>query len=276
MKALVVGANGFLGRNVVSACLSKGWRVACIYRDKKDHIPNECEAFSYDKVASMPTRYDVVFLLAAVIPYGSFDKPSDQLLESNIRLPLTIVSRFTKSKVIFSSSVAVYGRHKDVITETSDFHNPSLYGLTKIAAETMLRFCKNYQIIRFSSLYGAGMSSDTFLPKIIEHAKHDKQITLFGDGSRLQDYIHVSDATGYLMAAVQRDESGIYLGVYGSPYSNSQVATIVQQHVPGCTIRYTGEDNSPSFSYNNAMTRKQLHFQPTVPLEEGIGELINE
>ncbi len=162
--------------------------------------------------------------------------------------------------------------HDSVIYENSSFNNPDNYALSKLSAEFIVRLCTNYQIIRFPSIYGADMTHKTFIPKLLEQAKKEK-ITLYGDGARMQNYINVEDAVGYLISASNQKESGIYLGVFNRSYSNKEVAKCVHKFIPKCKIQYIGKDNSPSFVYNNLLTRKQLGFEPKISLEEGIGRM---
>ncbi len=270
MKTLIIGANGFLGRNLVKKALQMGWMVDCVYHTDKSFIPNQCRSFHIDELPKLKDSYDIVFLLSAFIPYGSFNSSDERLLDVNIKIPLLILDKFKKSKIIYSSSTAVYGNHDSTIFEDSSFNNPNIYGLSKLAAESILKFHTDFQIIRFSSIYGKGMNSKTFIPKIMEEAKQNKKITLFGDGSRIQDYLYIDDAIHYLMAASKSKESGIYLGVFGKSYSNTDVAKIIQEFIKDCKINYEGEDKSPSFVYNNSLTRKLLNFTPQFDLEKGI------
>lgn len=274
MKALVIGANGFLGRNLVKKLLSLGWEVDCIYHKFKNFIPKRCKCIQIDNLESLKDNYEVVFLLAAYIPYGNFSKPDKRFIDVNVKIPQRVVNKFSISKIIFASTVSVYAINKSVIYENSKINKEDLYGLSKLKAESILRFQKNYQIIRFSSMYGKGMNKVTFIPKIIRAAKKNKKITIHGNGSRLQNYLYVDDAVDYLYVASKRHKSGIYLGVYDKSYSNNEVAKIVQKFIPGCKIDYVGDDNSPSFVYNNSLTKKMLKFSPKIPLEEGIRKII--
>lgn len=275
MNVLIVGANGFLGRNLIQKCLFKNWNVTCVYHSQHDHIPPICKRYSYNQIDKIKSKYDTVFLIAAVIPYGNFDRPTQQLFQANIKLPLLVATKFSESKVVFSSSCSVYGVHGTEVSEFSSFNNPSLYGLTKISAESIVRFHQNYQIVRYPSLYGQGMNQTTFLPTIVREAKKLKRITLFGNGSRFQNYLHVHDAVEYLLAAAARTESGVYLGVDYKSYSNVEVAKIVKRYVPDCSIRLVGKDESPSYRYNNTLSQKLLKYKPCILLENGIQDVMN-
>lgn len=274
MKVLVIGANGFLGRNLVKRCLFMAWNVTCVYHNNYDLIPKGCKKYSYDELKTINNSFDVVFLLAASIPYKHFNHPSVELLQSNILLSLETMKKFTNSKLIFSSSASVYGNHEEVITESSGYNNPSFYGLTKLAGETIVQFHEHYQIIRFSSLYGTGMNPSTFLPTIIDDAKFKKLMTIHGEGTRYQDYLHVDDAVGYLVSAATCNISGIYLGVNGVSCSNIEVAECIRKYVKNCSIQNVGNDDSPSFRYNNDITKNILKFTPKISLEKGIEEFI--
>lgn len=275
MKVLVVGSNGFLGRNLAKKCIQEGWDVTCSYHRKSEHIPSQCQVLHISEVLKQSKPYDVVFLLAAFIPYRDPAKADKRLIDTNVKLPMKVIEKFKKSKIVFSSSVSVYGEHKSVIFESSSYNNPSTYGLSKLIGEFLLRFHPNYQIFRFSSLYGKGMYKGTFLSRAIQQAKNDKTITLYGDGSRLQDYLYIDDAVGYCLASLKREESGLYLGVNGRSYSNTEVARTIQKFIPECKLKYTGVDKSPSFIYDNSLTKRLLRFNPKFTLEEGIRAMLS-
>lgn len=276
MKTLVIGANGFLGRNLVQKALNKGWVVDGVYHTDKSFIPSQCDSFHIDELNKLKNSYDVVFLLSAFIPYGNFNVADQRLLDVNIKIPLTVLDKFKNSRIVYSSSTAVYGNHNSTIFEDSSFNNPNLYGLSKLAAESILKFHPDFQIIRFSSIYGEGMNSQTFLPKVVEEAKKNKKITLFGNGSRLQDYLYIDDAVSYLIAASKSKKPGIYLGVCGKSYSNTDVAKMIQKFIRNCEINYEGLDNSSSFVYNNSLTGKLLNFSPQFDLEKGFESIIKD
>lgn len=274
MKALVIGANGFLGRNLVRKCLLLGWNVDCVFNKEKKFIPKECKTFHIDDLEEIKDQYDAVFLLSAFIPEDKTIADM-KLLEVNVKIPMRVSVKFKKSKIVFSSSVSVYGIHNLIIRENSSFNNPDSYALSKLSAEFVLRFNVNYQIVRFSSIYGEGMTHKTFIPKLIEQARKNKKLLLYGKGSRLQNYVYIEDAVGYLISAASQKKSGIYLGVGERSYSNTEVARQVQKFFPGCEVAYSGKDTSPSFAYDNLLTQKMLKFKPRFSLEQGIRSMLD-
>ena len=161
------------------------------------------------------------------------------------------------------------------VSENSPLNNPNTYGMSKLVGEFIAKFHPHSSITRFSSLYGIGMNETTFLPKIIHSALHKKKITLWGDGSRKQDYLHVADAAELcILTGLTGKKGKVYLGANGQSYSNLEVAHIVQKCVPGCRIEYSGENYAHSSHYNNKWTMKELNFVPKISLDEGIKEMV--
>jgi len=273
MKALIIGANGFLGRFILSACLSRGWHVDAMYHRARNFIPTTCPALPITALDSCQDDYDVCFLVAATIPYGSFDSPGRALVDANVKLVLATGAKFPRTKIVFASSVSVYGAPVNPLTEQSPFNCPNLYGLSKLAGEFIVSQQSRYAIIRFSSLYGLGMNRNTFVPAIIRQARKTGVITLYGDGSRKQDYLHVADAAELALAAVLHEGSGVYLGVRGESVTNLEVAQAVQSCFPASRIVFTGIDTSPSFIYDNSLTMRALGCWPRHSLTAEIKEL---
>lgn len=274
-RVLIVGANGFLGRTLAKKCIAKGWHVDVVVNSSNHHLPEGVEnVFTSAALEEASAVYNYVFNTAANIPYGKYNEVTEQLVASNIELPLSIHRLFPEAKVIFASSISVYGNNHGLLNEASEIINPTAYGLSKLSGEMITAAHRNYAIVRFSSLYGSGMYSGTFIPYIINDAKSKGAINLLGEGLRKQNYIHISDAAEYCIHAALHGINDIYLGVYTKSYQNREVAEIISS-LTGCAVNYTGVDNSPSYEYDNIKTLERLKFTPGIPLEEGLNQMID-
>ena len=269
MRVLIIGANGFLGRNICKTCLDSSFNVAALYHKNKDKIPTQVKAFSEKELESLPENYDVVFLAA-----GNFTYPPAKLLEVNVVLTQRVVKKFIKSRIVFISSTSVYGVHKKVINISSSFNQPSEYGRSKLAGEFIAKTHKNASIIRFTALYGSGMNNNLFLPKIIKGALRKKVIRIFGDGKRRQDYVYVKDAASLCLLVAKHRRADTFLGAYGKSFSNNQIARIVKSLVPGTKIIHVGKDETPNLVFNVTETKNELGFSPEYSPREGLKEML--
>lgn len=275
-KVLIIGANGFLGKNLAQQCLDRNWVVDVVVNNATDQVPKGIQQF-VDLNNIQTTDYNFVFNVAAFIPYNAYNTPDERLLTSNISLPYLIHREFGNSKIIYASSVSVYDNSADLpITEVSKCYGNTLYGRSKYAGELITEHHRQYSIIRFSSLYGLGMNKRTFIPAVVAKAKAEKLITLYGNGARKQNYLHVRDAARFCINAALLGDNEAYLGASPASVSNKEVAETIAAQIANCKITYQGEDASPSSVYDNKYSLDKLKMSSFVPLADGIKEMIDE
>lgn len=275
-KALIVGASGFLASYLAEKLSALGYQLDGI---DINIVPRRPALFGTiktpDQIKTIENNYKVVFLLASFIPYGGMNTPHSRLVTDNIDLVSTICKHFSAARIVFTSSISVYGSNPELpLHENSAWYNPALYGLSKIAGESIVRNQNSWAIVRFSSLYGNGMNPTTFIPRAVQEAMQHKMITLWGDGSRLQDYFHVEDAAQICIAAAQWEGNGVLLGVNGQSHSNKEVAEMIVSILPEIQIKYINEDKSPSAQYDNTFTRNVLNWQPKQILSQELKNII--
>lgn len=200
---------------------------------------------------------------------------TDRLYEVNVALVQKIVSRYRRAKIVFCSTVSVYAPGPHTLTETSLLQPQNPYAVSKLWAEHLIqRQTVDYAILRISSLVGAGMKENTFIPRIIQDALGKNEIVLHGDGQRLQNYIDVSDLATLVEKAVASDARGLFLAVAPQSYTNAQVAETVRRHVPGTVIRYAGTDSAAGYVFNAHHTYGALAHTPSKKWDDSIRELI--
>jgi UDP-glucose 4-epimerase len=282
--ALVVGCNGFLGRHLAARLVSDGYRVDGVVHRSRAEVPPTVRVVSIGVEgaageAKAESFYDVVFALAAIWPTGatterepSFD---ERMVATNVRLIDTLHQRFPASRLVLASSVAVYGQAPGVRTERLLSEEPSRYGQTKIAAELLAGAHASFAVLRFTSLCGVGMAPTTFVPRVVRQARGvGRAITLFGDGSRRQDYLVVTDAVELLVRAAQSVENGVFLGARGVSVENRVIAAYVAERVAGCGLCFAGEDSSRSFDYDPRATWDTFGFAPRRTVFEAVDALL--
>ncbi len=225
MKALVTGADGFIGSHLTEALLAAGYQVkalaqynsfnfwgwledipACpelevVCGDIRD--PHFCKSISKD--------VDIIFHLAALIaiPY-SYVAP-DSYIDTNVKGTLNICQSALENKVtriICTSTSEVYGTAQYVpIDEKHPLQPQSPYSASKIGADAIAMSFHNafklpLTIARPFNTYGPRQSARAVIPTIITQiAAGVKEIRL-GDVSPTRDFNYVADTCrGYLELA---------------------------------------------------------------------------
>lgn len=225
MKALVTGADGFIGSHLVELLVKEGcsvralsqynsfnnwgWledinclnQVEVVSGDVRD--PNFCKHITKD--------IDVVFHLAALIaiPY-SYVAP-DSYVDTNVKGTLNICQAARENgvkRVIHTSTSEVYGTAQYVpIDEKHPLQAQSPYSASKIGADAMaMSFFNAFDlpvtIARPFNTYGPRQSARAVIPTIITQiASGQKQIKL-GDVTPTRDFNYVADTCrGFLVLA---------------------------------------------------------------------------
>jgi nucleoside-diphosphate-sugar epimerase len=269
MTAVVIGANGFLGRHLVSNLLSNGQEVVAVFHKHRQHLPPGIKSLPFSKLKSIREPVDTVYYTA-----GNYNQPFEKLYESQIGNLKIVGEAFPKARLVYASSVAVYGDSQGVINEKAPFRSPDAYGLAKLAGEYVASHQPHFRIVRLAALYGVGVNPDLFISVIIRNTLSGKQIILEEGGERLRNFLHVNDAAALLASAGNFSKSGIFLGTSRKSYRLREIAGLVAIMVPGTTIVTRGKNCYPDYRMDNSWTRKALKWQEKYSLKKGLEEMM--
>lgn len=171
-------------------------------------------------------------------------------VKNSIQL-LEVMEEFNVTRIVFSSSAAVYGEPLKIpISEEHPCGPTNPYGETKWIFEKLLEASfkagkVNYISLRYFNAAGADPegklgedhSPETHLiPLVLRAALSGRPISIFGtdydtpDGTCIRDYIHVTDLAHAHILALQKLEQSRYSGIFnlgnGEGYSVKEVIDI--------------------------------------------------
>jgi UDP-glucose 4-epimerase len=153
------------------------------------------------------------------------------------------------------------------------------YGVTKLAAEKLLAVhCRQTSagllILRLTQTYGHGEAPIKVIPQAIASVAAGQAPLLFGDGSDLRDYIHVSDAAEAIFRALQVRPVGVLNLASGS---SGRVADVIET-----VLRVSGLRAAPNrlsrqkpclhFTFNVSRLHQALGDWPQTDFEAGVRE----
>lgn len=154
MRILVTGGTGLLGRCLTNQLLLRGEQVYVVSRGKNAPHPG---VVSITADISLPQQVraafdiaqpDRVVHLASSLQFACNSNPSDAV-KVNVDGLLAVLEecRLNRIKrVVYGSSIAVYGDTRSAVCETTRASELNLYGLTKLLGESLGE--------RFGALYG--------------------------------------------------------------------------------------------------------------------------
>ncbi|MBE9610647.1 SDR family oxidoreductase [Chitinilyticum litopenaei] len=227
-KALVTGADGFIGSHLVEMLVQRGYEVTALAQYNSFNYWGWLEDVSCREqiqVVSGDVRdphfckmitkgQDVVFHLAALIaiPY-SYVAP-DSYVDVNVRGTLNICQAAKENgvgRVIHTSTSEVYGTAQYVpIDEKHPLQPQSPYSASKIGADAMAMSFYNafglpLTIARPFNTYGPRQSARAVIPTIISQIAAGKKQIKLGDVSPTRDFNYVTDTCRGFIALAECD-----------------------------------------------------------------------
>lgn len=295
MRALVIGGNGFIGSHIVDSLLLSGQKVRVfdrgveLYRAPLVGVDYRLADFGdTPALAEALEGVDVVYhLVSTTVPSTSNLDPVADIqgnLINTVRLLQLMVQKGVSRIVYLSSGGTVYGI-PDVtpIPEEHPLRPICSYGVVKVAIENYLFMYQSLHgiqpvVLRASNPYGerqghAGVQGviSTFLQKI----NNDERIEIWGDGSVIRDFVHVSDLARLCVLAGDSDFCGILNAGSGVGHSVRDVLNI-SMRTSGCIgepIYKAGRAyDVPEVVLDVSKAKAVLGWLPRVGLPEGVAQ----
>jgi len=171
VRVLVTGASGFIGSRLAQELLAHGMSVRATYRQKPADIPgivwrHVTQLDSLDQWREVVTNTDVVVHLAALVHQLSSGarRPRPEYQRVNVQGTRALARACSDAgvgRVVFVSSIAVYGSAITRVDEQSLMCPEDDYGRSKLEAEEalqgeLLHSTTDWCILRPPLVYGRG------------------------------------------------------------------------------------------------------------------------
>ena len=176
------------------------------------------------------------------------DKLSSDYIENNVKRLKFILSN-TRSKLIYASSVAIYGDLSEIPHSPSDKSNIFNYLSKKNIISDILKQIKV-----------KGIGSINII-----------------DGSPIRDMIHISDVTSCLLSMTKIQKKGIYNVATGTSISMKDLALMILkvanfEEYKLVELKHNKTNSCISLDISN--TKKTFAWSPSISLQDGLKELV--
>lgn len=282
-KILVIGGAGYIGGSLVSHLLAQNYNVT-VYDNLlfEQEYRKEGINFIYgdirdkNKLKEALKGQDAVVFLAAMVGDGAAAVNPEASLEINRECVEWLASHYD-GRIIFLSSCSVYGEGTGVLNEDSPTKPLSLYAISKLQAERLLKD-KNALIYRLGTLFGVGdefsrIRLDLVLNTFVFKAVYEKKLSVFG-GEQYRPLLHVKDVAEQITKSLFSDVRGVFnLG-----YQNTRIVDLayqVRSHFNDTQIEIKDipTEDLRNYRVDSSRARKMLDFRPVYTLDDGINEL---
>lgn len=304
---LVTGGAGFIGSNLCDYLIARGDRVICldnlISGSQKNiaHLLSVKNFFFFNHDATKPfvsrkfKVIDQVYHLASPAdpnihsPVSYMSHPFETMLANSVGTwnMCELAGKFG-AKLSFASTSEIYG-DPQVSPQSEDYRGNvsttgprAVYDESKRFGETIVSaFVRkrglNGRITRIFNTFGPKMNPQEgrAVVNFIQQAIKNEPITIYGDGKQTRSFCYIDDQIAGQIAAMEVGESQEVFNI-GNPHelsvlefakiikrlANSQSKIIFADPLP--------QDDPHQRRPDITKAKNKLHWEPKVPLEEGL------
>lgn len=173
-KVLITGSNGYIGQHIVNK-LKNDFELYGINSQNRNLNEGIVKNYfvdikDFNKVEKVinEVKPNIIIHLAAIVHKNNNDTSENNYMKINYQASKNIfemADKYKVEKVIFSSTIEVYGENNlNIITNNTNCNPQSFYGKSKYLAEKELlekKYNFKYYILRFAPVYGKDFTLNT-------------------------------------------------------------------------------------------------------------------
>lgn len=293
MNVLITGGAGYIGSELVEYLLNDGHSVE-VY-DNLMYDPSSLLRYTnnpgfnfvkgdvrdLEKLTKHIKKADIIIPLAALVGFPLCrDNPRDAK-EINFEVNQWIADNKSKDQmVIYPCTNSGYGSKSDgVCTEESPLKPLTLYGVTKVDAETAFKDVENHITFRLATVFGPSsrMRSDLLVNNFVLKALRDRIIVLY-ECEFMRNYVHIHDVCRSFKFVIDNWDSckneTYNVGNDAINMNKLQLAQKIAQHMPLEIMKaeFTSDPDTRDYIVSSEKFYKK-GFSCNFDLDDGIIQL---
>ena len=292
---IVTGGAGFIGSNLVTALIKRGYEVHVFDNLSTGNIKNidfkKIKFYNLDlknKIDCWPKiQADKIYHFAANADVRGGIKNHEIDFIENVCVTKNVCEYAYQNNIknfIFASSATVYGE-PNVFPTPENFvaKQTSLYGASKLSCESFIQAYSHYgyfksSIFRFVSWVGKGYSHGVIYDFILKLLKDSSKLEILGDGNQIKSYLDVKDGVKGVIdiSDLQKENTAVFNLGHNETMNVKDLANIVCEEMDLIDIKYffsggrRGWIGDSPFVHLDTNKAKTYGWEPEVKIKEGI------
>jgi UDP-glucuronate decarboxylase len=302
-RSLVTGGAGFLGSHLCERLLTDGNDIICLdnfFTGTKDNIVHlldnpHFELMRHDVTFPLYVEVDEIYNLACPASPIHYQHDPVQTTKTSVHGAINMLglAKRTGARIFQASTSEVYGDPEVHPQEESYWGhvNPigprSCYDEGKRCAETLFfdyqrQHNLDIKVARIFNTYGPRMHTNDgrVVSNFIVQALKGDDITIYGDGQQTRSFCYVDDLIEGFVRIMNTERGFSGPLNLGNPreFTMLELAELIITQVGGkskLAHRPLPQDDPQQRQPDIGLARDKLHWEPKVPLEDGLRETIS-
>lgn len=296
MKILITGGAGYLGSISCEHFLDAGHQVTVLdnLMYGSSNLFHLCANPNFDFVRGdareeglikrLVTKADVIIPLAAIVGAPACDQ--DPWLAESINLDSIRLINSVRSHgqlMLYPTTNSGYGTKSEEIlcTEETPLEPISIYGQTKVQAESLVLDSSNSITLRLATVFGLSprMRLDLLVNYFVYEAVTRGYLVVFEKDFK-RNYVHIRDVADCFLHCIENADAMIGMpynvGLDSANLSKAELVEKIKEYVPSLYVNYSEIGSDPdkrNYIVSNQRIRES-GFQPNRSIDSGIEELL--
>ena len=303
VRVLVTGGGGFLGSHLCERLLEEGHTVICLdnyFTGGKRNIfhlldKRHFELVRHDLVNPIFLEVDQIYNLACPASPIHYQYNPVKTTKTSVMGAINMLglAKRVKAKILQASTSEIYGDPTVHPQEETYWGNVNTIGPRacydegKRCAETLFfdyyRQNKvNIRVVRIFNTYGPRMhpNDGRVVSTFIIQALRGEPISIFGDGTQTRSFCYVDDMVEGLIRMMEGSDDFVGPVNLGNPTEHSilELAQLILKLAGSKSVLEffpAPEDDPKRRQPDIGLARRELDWEPKVPLEEGLEKTIH-
>jgi UDP-glucose 4-epimerase len=301
MRIIITGGAGFIGSHIADAYMAAGHEVVVVDSlwahggGRRENIPERASFLHMDIRDQALERVFRDFAPDIVSHHAAQHSVAISVRDPQLDAQVNVLGllntlencvRARVKKVIFASSGATFGEPKTLpITEATPQNPESPYAITKMVAESYLRFYKaqhglDFTSLRYGNVYGprqdpngeAGVIA-IFIGRFLAR----QGIKIHWDGEQTRDYVYVGDVAEANVRALEHGSGGAYVIGTGKKTSVNEIYRLLVE-ITGFEAPLEREPKRPgdlrAAQFDSSLAARDLGWKPSTSLLDGMRKTV--
>jgi UDP-glucuronate decarboxylase len=299
---LVTGGAGFLGSHLCDRLIRAGHEIICVdnfFTGTKRNIEplignSKFEVLRHDVTFPLYVEVDEIYNLACPASPVHYQHDPVQTTKTSVHGAINMLglAKRLKCRILQASTSEIYGdpsvhpQREDYWGNVNPIGPRSCYDEGKRCAETLFfdyhrQHSLDIKVARIFNTYGPRMhpSDGRVVSNFVVQALRGEPITIYGDGSHTRSFCYVDDLIAGLIALMESPmglTGPVNLGNPSEITIRELAETIIDQIRSKSKLEFRPlpQDDPKQRRPDIGLAKRQLDWQPRVPLREGLSRTI--